>query len=49
MAYKKKRYWVNFYCNGFCYRSVSDADWEGVKRYKKLAKLLGETITYEEM
>ena len=44
---QKKRYWVNFYRNGFCYRSVSDADWEGVKRYKKLAKLLGETITYE--
>lgn len=45
----KNVYWVNWYRNGFCYRSTSDVDWKGVQKFKKLAKELGETITYEKM
>lgn len=43
----EKRYYVNCYRNGFCYASHSDCDWEAVKKFKAIAKMLGETITYE--
>lgn len=49
MAKKKKLYWVNWYRNGYCYRSTSDVDWDGVREFKKLAREWGETIDYEEM
>lgn len=45
----RKLYWVNWYRNGHCYRSTSNVDWDGVRKYKKIAKVLGETITYEMM
>lgn len=44
----KNTYSVNWYSNGFCYRTTNGVDWDGVKRFKKLAKMLGETITYEK-
>lgn len=43
----EKRYYVNCIRNGFCYASHSNCTWDDVKNYKKIAKLLGETITYE--
>lgn len=47
--YKKKKYWVDFYTSGgHCYKSVYDVTYDNVLRFKKLAKLLGETIKYEE-
>ena len=44
---KKKMYAVNWYCNGFCYRTTTGCDWEVVKHLRKAAKAIGETITYE--
>lgn len=50
MGRAKKLYWVNWYTSGgYCYRSTSNVDWDGVRHFKKVAKMLGETITYEEM
>lgn len=49
MAKKTKTYWVDIYRNGFCYRSVSGCPWSEVRRLKKIAKMWGETVTYEEM
>lgn len=43
---KNVTYWVDWYCNGFCYRSTHGVTWDEVKEMKKLAKLLGETIKY---
>lgn len=43
----KKIYAVNWYSNGFCYRTTTKCDWEDVKRFRKIAKCLGETIKYE--
>lgn len=45
----KNLYWVDWYRNGFCYRSVHSVDWEQVKEMKQLAKVLGETIKYSKM
>lgn len=46
---KTKRYWIDFYTpGGHCYRSVYDCTWKDVLHFKKLAKILGETIKYEE-
>ena len=39
-------YWVDWYRDGWCYRSTHGATWEHVKEMKKLAKALGETIKY---
>lgn len=44
---KKKIYSVNWYSNGFCYRTTTGCDWEDVKRFRKIAKTIGETISYE--
>jgi hypothetical protein len=44
---KKKIYSVNWYSNGFCYRTTTGCEWEDVKRFRKIAKTIGETITYE--
>lgn len=41
-------YWVDWYRNGWCYRSTHGVTWEQVKEMKKLAKYLGETIKYEK-
>jgi hypothetical protein len=43
----KKIYDVDWYCNGFLYRTTTGCDWEDVKNLKKVAKLLGETIKWE--
>ena len=48
MARTKKIYDVN--CinkGGMCYATHTNCDWDGVKRYKKLARILGETVEYE--
>jgi hypothetical protein len=44
---KKKIYAVNWYCNGYCYRTTTECTWDDVKELRKVAKSLGETITYE--
>ena len=36
----EKRYEVDWYRNGFCYRTTTNVTWEGVKDMKKIAKLL---------
>lgn len=41
-------YWVDWYKDGFCYRSTSNCKWEDVLKCKKVAKMLGEKITYEK-
>ena len=46
---KIKYYAVNWYSNGFCYRTTVGCDWEDVKRCRRTAKAIGETITYEVM
>lgn len=43
----EKRYYVNCIRNGFCYASHYNCTWKAVKEYKGIAKMLGETITYE--
>lgn len=48
MARTRKVYDVN--CinkGGMCYATHTNCDWDGVKRYKKLARILGETVEYE--
>lgn len=44
---KYKVYTVDWYRNGFCYRTTTDCDWEAVKDCRRAAKLMGETIKYE--
>lgn len=44
---KVKYYTVDWYRNGFCYRTTRGCDGEAVKNCKRTAKLLGETIKYE--
>ena len=45
---KVKYYSVNWYTSsGFCYRTTFNCTWEAVKECRKIAKSLGETITYE--
>ena len=44
---KRKIYAVNWYCNGYCYRTTTELDWEDVKRLRKVAKDIGDTMTYE--
>lgn len=44
---KVKYYTVDWYSNGFCYRTTRGCDMEAVKDCKRTAKLLGETIKYE--
>ena len=48
-THTKKIYAVNWYCNGFCYRTTTNLKWEDVKRIRKVAKDIGDTITYEVM
>lgn len=43
----EKIYAVNWYNNGFCYRTTTGCKWDDVKRLRRTAKALGETITYE--
>lgn len=45
-----KRYHVRWFTSGgYNYKDTSNDDWNGVRRFKKLARLLGERIEYEEM
>ena len=44
---KVKYYTVNWYRNGFCYRTTRGCDMDDVKNCKSTAKLLGEAIKYE--
>lgn len=48
-THTKKIYAVNWYCNGFCYRTTVNLEWEDVKRLRRVAKDIGDTITYEVM
>ena len=43
---KENTYWVDWYRDGFCYRSSHGVSFEQVKEMKQLAKYLGETIKY---
>lgn len=44
------RYIVDCYTDsGFCYRTITNCDWEGVKNLRNIARILGETIKYERM
>lgn len=42
----KVTYSVDWYNGDYCYRTTTNVDWDGVKRFKKIAKALGETIKY---
>jgi len=45
-----KRYYVRWFTSGgYNYKDTSNVDWNGVRRFKKLARQLGERIEYEEM
>ena len=49
MAYKKKLYCVDCYTEGgYCYATHHNCTWEDVKRLRKSAHALNETIKYEE-
>lgn len=50
MAYnrKKKYYTVNWYRNGFCYRTTVNVPYENLKDCRCTAKLLGEKIEIEK-
>lgn len=43
----EKRYCVDCIRDGFCYATHMNCTWEDVKTYRKIAKMLGETIKYE--
>ena len=43
----EKRYNVEWYSNGFCYRTILDVPFEEVKNMRLTAKLLEETIKIE--
>lgn len=43
----KKLYDVDWILsNGHCYKTTRNCMWEDVVRYRKVAKMLGETIKY---
>ena len=43
-----RRYTVDCYTeSGYCYRTITNCDWEAVKNLRNIARLLGETIKYE--
>lgn len=44
---RRKIYSVDWYCNGFCYRTTTGCTWEQVQDCKRTARLLGEKIKYE--
>lgn len=50
MAYnrKKKYYTVDWYRNGFCYRTTVNVPYENLKDCRRTAKLLGEKIEIEK-
>ena len=45
---KKNIYDVDWYRGNWCYRTTTGCDWETVKRYRQLAKLMGERIEYQK-
>jgi hypothetical protein len=50
MAKEKKLYYVRWFTSGgYNYRDTSNVDWEGVKRFKKIAKENNERIEWEVM
>jgi hypothetical protein len=44
---RRKIYSVDWYNNGFCYRTTTGCTWEQVQDCKRTARLLGEKIKYE--
>ena len=47
-TYKKKLYQVDWFTQGgWNYRTTMECDWDAVRRFKKLARLFGETIEYK--
>jgi hypothetical protein len=49
MSKAEKKYWVNWYKDGFCYRSTHSVPKSEIKEMRKLAKMLGEKIEVEPM
>ena len=50
MAKEKKLYYVRWFTSGgYNYRDTSNVDWEGVRRFKKIAKENNERIEWEVM
>ena len=43
----EKRYNINWFRNGFCYRTTMDCPYSYVKNARQVAKALGETIKVE--
>ena len=43
----EKRYNIDWIKNGFCYRTTTDCPYSYVKKARRLAKALGETIKVE--
>ena len=46
---KEQLYWVDWYRDGFCYRSTHSITKEQLKEIKKQAKYYGDTIKVEKM
>lgn len=44
MVRKKKMYFVDWYRNGFCYKTTSNCPYSYVKECRKLARELGEKV-----
>ena len=50
MAKEKKLYYVRWFTSGgYNYKDTSNVPWDGVREYKRIAKEMGEKITYEPM
>ena len=44
---RRKIYSVDWYNNGFCYRTTTGCTWEQVQDCRRTARMLGEKIRYE--
>lgn len=43
---KRKLYSVDWYYNGFCYRTTTGCTWEDVKTLRKIAKATRDTVKH---
>lgn len=46
MAKRQKIYAVDWYRNGYCYRTTLNCTWDDVKYFKQVAKCTGDTIKH---
>ena len=46
---KETLYWVDWYRDGYCYRSSHSVSKEELKECRRMAKMLGEKLVIEKM